>query len=195
MSGTGPGGGGGGGRGSAETSKEFEVSETSGPEATLNVCVPIPVIARPGKVATPFTAFTTVVPESEPLPLAIAIVTGTVDDVTTPLDVSRTCAMNRGLNGWPDTALLGCDTTTSCVAGPPETPKFALVDASEPDVKVSVCAPVPVMARFVNDATPFTALTTVVPESVPPPLVMATVTGSVAEVTTPLDASRIWTTG
>ncbi len=59
-----------------------------------------------------------------------------------------------------------------------------------PDVKVSVCGPVPVTMRFENVAAPFTALTVVVPASVAP-LEIAAVIDAVAPSTTLLLAS--WT--
>ena len=62
-------------------------------------------------------------------------------------------------------------------------------------LKASVCAPVPVMARFVKVATPFAALTVVVPLSVPLPDPLATVTASVLLVTVFPAASRTATTG
>ena len=65
-------------------------------------------------------------------------------------------------------------------------------------VKARVCAPAPVSVRFVNVATPFTAVTLVVPPSVPLPLATAAVTDSVAPapvVTTNPALSRIRTTG
>src|SRR5687768_16205937 len=58
-----------------------------------------------------------------------------------------------------------------------------------------VCVPEPVMARSANVATPFTALTVVVPESVPDPLTTVAVTGSEEAATRLFPASRTCTTG
>ena len=58
-----------------------------------------------------------------------------------------------------------------------------------------MCGPDPVMARSVNVTTPFTALTVVVPDSVPVPLITVAVTGIVDDVTRLFPASRTRTTG
>src|SRR5687768_11162597 len=80
--------------------------------------------------------------------------------------------------------------------GGAETSKLPdVAGASMPDVILSVCAPLPVMTRFANVATPFTAVAASVPDSTPVPLAIDTVTGSFHDVTTLPFASRICATG
>ena len=86
--------------------------------------------------------------------------------------------------------------TASVVESAAATVKDADVTVIGPAIaNCSVCAPVPVMRRFVNVARPCTALTTVVPDSVPVPVAIVTVTGFVAPRTRVLVASRNSTTG
>src|SRR5215467_13260948 len=165
----------------------------------MSVYVPDPVIARFVNVATPLTAFTTVVPESVPGPLAI--VAATEPDVFTRLlFASRSCTTGCVASAAPDAPPTGCTDTASCVAVGLVEPAVVMLMVFEVAaarlfvVKRSVNVPAPVMARFVNVATPFTALTTVVPDSVPEPLAMLAVTD--AELLTRLLlASRTCTTG
>ena len=151
------------------------------------VCAPLPAIMRSVKVATPFTAFTVVVPLSVPDPEASAAVTAFVAPATTPFRASRTCTTGCVGNATPlSTAALGCVARNSCVAGNVVITTFPDVTESADGTvieKVSVCVPAPVMTRFAKVATPATALTAVVPLSTPGPDAFVAVTVLTAAVT------------
>jgi hypothetical protein len=116
------------------------------------------------------------------------------------LFASRSCTTGCVASAAPETPPTGCTDTASCVAVglvEPDVATLMLFEVAATRlfaVKRSVNVPDPVMARFVNVATPFTAVTTVVPDSVPEPLAMLTVTGA-ESLTTLLLPSRICTTG
>jgi hypothetical protein len=85
------------------------------------------------------------------------------------------------MTGWvastiPDVVLeAGCTITANCVAagGVCALPTVKLLDVAAVRpvmLNMSVYVPDPVIARFVNVATPLTVFTIVVPESVPDPL-------------------------
>jgi hypothetical protein len=77
-----------------------------------------------------------------------------------------------------------------------ETVKLSEVTPLTPfAVKLRLWGPAPVIARSVNVATPFRAVTVVVPVSVPLPDAFVTVTASVLDVTVFPEASRMATTG
>src|SRR5215831_374949 len=99
----------------------------------------------------------------------------------------------------PDVALAdGCTVTANCVAGGgcvlPIAKVFDVAVVKPVMMNASVYVPAPVIARFVNVATPLTAFTTVVPDSVPDPLAIVAATEP-GVLTTLLFASRICTTG
>lgn len=95
-----------------------DVAEVSPDEVNDSVDEPAPVSARFVKVATPPTAFTVVVPESVPAPVATLAVTDAVELVTRALFASRTCTTGcEGRIRPVEVALLGCVETASCVAG------------------------------------------------------------------------------
>lgn len=64
--------------------KDADVAAVSTPEVNWSVCVPVPVIVRFEKVATPFTALTVVVPVRDPPPEEMAAVTDAVLVVVVP---------------------------------------------------------------------------------------------------------------
>ncbi len=68
-----------------------DVTEVSPDDVNESVDVPTPVSTRFVKVATPATAFTVLVPDSVPGPVATLAVTDAVEPVTTALFTSRTC--------------------------------------------------------------------------------------------------------
>ena len=88
-------------------------------------------------VATPDTAFTVVMPERIPVPLAIATETAAVDDDDAP-PASRIVITGCVAKVTPSAAPPGCVLTPSCAAGfgaiaiGPE-----VVDANVPAVKMS----------------------------------------------------------
>ena len=102
----------------------------------------------------------------------------------------------------PAVAVLGCTLNTSSVAVPANTLNAALVDVRPVALAVTVYQESPLsIVRFENVATPFTAATVVVPESVAPlipvPAAIATVTLPVKLVTGLPDASSAvtWSAG
>src|SRR3954469_24021097 len=141
------------------------------------------------KVATPLTADTVADPDSVPPPglVPIATVMLAVELVTVLLNVSCTVTCTAGEMLAPAVALLGWTVKASfeAAAGLMLNPA-EVAPVSGADAAVSVY-PVPVlsMERLEKVATPVTAATVVVPDSVPPPglLPMATVTLAVELVT------------
>src|ERR1700751_4015160 len=85
-------------------------------------------------VATPFTAFTFVVPLNVPpagfVPIAIA--TAAVLVVTTLLFASSTCTVTAGVMAEQAAVFEGCVPNTSCVAVPGVMLKVLLVPAVNP---------------------------------------------------------------
>ncbi len=162
-----------------------------------SVCAPLPATTRLLNVATPFTAFNVIVPPSVPVPLAIEAVTAAL--LFTRLPAASRISITDGIMATPLTAPVGCDVIASCV-GEPMTMKLAevVLRAGVAVVNCSVCWPLPTMARFVNVATPLTALIVTVPPSVPVPLARVAVTARPAPlpvVTTRPALSSIRTTG
>jgi hypothetical protein len=159
--------------------------------------VPALLILKPGNVATPLAAFAVAVPDKVPLPgfVPIARVTAFVAAVTTFPCASSMLTCTDGVIAAPATTLLGCTVNTSCVAAPAVTLNALLVaDVSPPALAVSVYpAPTLLILRLENVATPPTAVTGVVPDSVPPPafVPMAMVTEFAAETTFPSASSML----
>src|SRR5262245_54656860 len=148
-----------------------------------------------GNVATPFTADTVVVPDSVPPPglVPMATVMLAVELVTVFPNVSWTATCTAGEMFTPAVALVGwtVKATFEAAAGLMlNAAEVAPVSGAEAAVSVY---PVPTlsMERLENVATPLTADTVVVPDSVPPPglVPMATVTLAVELVTVLLKAS------
>src|SRR5687767_6169523 len=128
---------------------------------------------RVEKVATPATAATAVVPDSVPPPglVPIAMVMLAVEPVTVLLNASCTVTRTAGAMAAPAVAFVGWTVIASLVAAAGVMLKAAEVaPVSGADAAVSVY-PVPVrsMDSVENVATPDTAATVVVPDSVPPP--------------------------
>src|SRR5688572_22307527 len=124
-------------------------------------------------VATPFTAATVEVPDSVPLPglVPIATVMLAVELVTVLLKASCTVTCTAGAMDTPATALVGWTVKASLVAAAGLMVNAELdAPVSAPDAAVRVY-PTPALSieRLENVATPLTAATVVVPESVPPP--------------------------
>src|SRR5262245_14839382 len=146
-------------------------------------------------VATPADADTVVVPDSVPPPglLPIATVTLAEELVTVFPNASCTVTSTAGEMLAPATTVLGCAVKASLLAaaGVMLNPDdVATVSRTDADVSVE---PVPTLStdRLENVATPATAATVVVPDSVPPPglVPIATVTLAVELVTVLLKAS------
>lgn len=138
---------------------------------------------------TPEEALTVVVPESVPPPGFVPIATAidAVDVVTVLPRASVTATVTAGEIDVPAVAVVGCWTNASFDAAPAEMLNVELVAlVSAPDEALSVY-PVPdlLIERPEKVATPLTALTVAVPESVPPP-------GFVA-IATVIDADEVVT--
>ena len=165
------------------TVKDDDVADVSPLDVNVSECPPVPAILRFVNVTTPLTAATVVVPVSVPVPLAIATVTLAVLVVRLP-PASRNCTTGCVVNATPLTAPAGCVVIATCVGVPAVTVTLDDVVVSVGDVvaNCNVCAPVPVICRLVNVATPFTAVAVTVPPSVPVPLAMEAVTTRLAPV-------------
>ena len=148
------------------------------------------------KVATPPTAATVVVPDSDapavPFPVVSATVTAPVNAVTTFPSESSWLTCTAGEIAVPATAVPGCTVKASRDAPPGRMLKAWLVAVRLP---VDACSRYPVptlsMLRSANVATPSTADCVVVPCNVPLPglVLMASVTGSAKVETVLPDAS------
>src|SRR6185295_3925153 len=140
-------------------------------------------------VATPATAAADVVPESAPPPglVPMATVMVAVELVTVLPNVSCTATCTDGLIDAPATTFAGCTVkATFAAAAGLMVNAVELAPVSAPDAAVSVYpAPDLLMERLENVATPLTAATVVVPDSVPPPglVPIATVMLAVEPVT------------
>ena len=157
-----------------------------------------PVMERLVNVASPVPlVFTTAVPPRAPPPLAIAAVTDTTDETGLP---EASCSWTVGC--WAKAAPFaadadGCWTITSWVAAPAVTLIALEVAAVRPAlVNCRVRDPMaPVIESPEKVASPAPLVFTVVtPPSAPPPVAMATVTGTTAETALP-EISRNWTVG
>jgi hypothetical protein len=165
----------------AETVIAAEVTDVRFGAVKTSVCAPLPVIARVLNVAVPFAfVVAVVVPLNVPPPLAIAAVTTTPDWLTGELLTSCNCTTGCCVKALPLVALAdGCVVIASFVAtGGSVTVMVAdVTDVRFGAVNTSACAPLPVIARFVNVATPLAfVVAVVVPLNVPPPLAIAAVT-------------------
>src|SRR5262249_35391462 len=146
----------------------FELTGESPAAENWMTTAPDPLIARFVKVATPFTALTVVVPESVPVPDPIVAVTAP-EPVTGLLFASGTGMTGGAGRRVPDVALAdGCTVTANWFAGGgcvlPIVKLFDVAVVKPVMMNASVYVPAPVIARFVNVATPLTAFTTVVPD-------------------------------
>src|SRR2546427_232053 len=166
--------------------------------------LPLWAMLKSAKVATPATAATVVVPDRLPPPglFAIATVTLALKPVAVLPKASRAITSTWGVILAPAVAVLGCTLNSSSVAGPANTRNAALVDARPVAVAVTVYQASPLsIVRFEKVATPLTAATVVVPESVAPlipvPAAIASVTFPVKLVTGVPDASSAvtWSAG
>src|SRR5438034_273574 len=125
---------------------------------------------RPGKVVTPATAVTVVVPESAPFPgfAPNATVTWAVKLGSVFPRASWAVTCTAGVIAAPAVVLVGGTVNASCVAAPGVTLKAALVCVSPAAPAVRVYAlPTLLMLNPGNAATPPTAATVVVPARVP----------------------------
>lgn len=133
---------------------------------------PALLIERLEKVATPETAAVLVVPESVPAPgfVPIASVIVAVDDVTVFPMLSATATLTAGLIDTPAVVDVGCWTYTTFDAAPTFTLNVELVAPVRPAEDADSVYPVPTLSieRLEKVATPLTALTVAVPDSVPP---------------------------
>ena len=145
------------------------------PVAAAVSVYPVPTLSTdsPENVATPLAAATVVVPESVPLPGFAPSATVTVPVNPVAVFPCASCAVTwtAGVIAAPAVVLLGCTLNTSWLAVPAVMLKPPLVADVTPVAAALSVKPVPtlLMLRFANVATPFTAATLVVPESVPPP--------------------------
>jgi len=139
----------------------------------------IPVSTRFVNVATPFTAFTGVVPVNRPVPENTAAVTAAVLVVWFPF-ASRTTITGWVVNATVFCAPPGCVVIASCVAAPavPVALKVTGLPVSPAAVAVTVFAPATVPSvQLVSVAMPLAFVTTVVGGAmIPPPAVTANVT-------------------
>src|SRR6267378_2588742 len=155
-------------------SKVALVSGVRGPALATSV-YPVAALCRfkSAKVATPFTAATVFVPESVSAPgfVPIVIVTESAAVDTRLSYASRTATVTDGTNVQAAMRLPGCATNTSCAAAPGLILNAELVAAVNDPALARSVYPVPTLLRdtLANVATPFTAFTVVVPESVPAP--------------------------
>src|SRR6185295_2587784 len=125
------------------------------------------------KLATPLTAATVVVPDSAPPPGLVPIATVMLADelVTVLPNASCTVTCTAGAMAVPATELAGWTENASRFAAAGLMVNAELdAPVSAPEAAVSVY-PVPALSmdRLANVATPATAATVVVPDSVPPP--------------------------
>ncbi len=130
------------------------------------------MILRFANVATPLTAATLVVPERIP-PLGfvpIASVTVPVNAVAVFPCPSSAVTCTAGVIAEPAVALDGCTENTTRAAAPAAMLNGALGTGGKPLAPVLSVYPVPIfsMLSVENVATPLTAATVVVPDSVPP---------------------------
>src|SRR5512134_2657266 len=152
----------------------------------------------PGKLATPATAATVVVPSSTPLPgglSPIASVTVPVNVVAVLPSASRAVTWTAGVIAAPAAVLPGWTVNASWVAAPAVIVNGALVAWVRPVAVATRVYPAPAssMLRPGKVATPATAATLVVPSSTPPGggfAPMATVTGPVKPVAVLPNTSR-----
>ena len=139
---------------------------------------PVPVLSMFSvpNVATPLTAACVVVPDSVPPPalLPIATVTLPVNPLAVLPNWSRAVICTAGVMGAPAGTSVGCTVKASCFAAAGVIANGPLVVVSPVADAVSVY-PLPTlsMLNVENDATPFTAAMVTVPESVPPPALLA----------------------
>src|SRR6266550_1723665 len=142
--------------------------------------LPVLLMLRLEKVATPLTAARLTVPESVPaLGLApSATVTLPLNPVAVFPWASCAVTCTAGEMGAPAPASLGCTVNASWVALPAMILKPELVAPVRPVPAAVSVYPVPVLSMLSpeNVATPETAITVVVPASVPPPAFVPIVT-------------------
>src|SRR5512134_664758 len=145
---------------------------------------------RSGKLATPATAATPVVPSSTPLPgglVPMATVMVPVKLVAVLPSASRAVIWTAGVIGAPAAVVTGCTVKASWVAGPGVIENAALVAPVSPVAAAVSVYPVPAssMSSAAKVATPAAAATLVVPSSAPLPgglVPMASVTEPVKPV-------------
>src|SRR2546422_1326045 len=149
------------------------------------------------KVATPLTAATVVVPETVPPAgfVPIATVTLPVNPGTVLLMASSAATSTGGATCAPAVAVVGCMVKASCVAAPGSMSNGALVAPPSPVAVADSVYPVPPftvpvlsMLRPESVATPPTAATVFVPDSVAP---AAPVPGVIAAVTFPAKPATV----
>src|SRR3989441_733693 len=139
---------------------------------------PALLIDRLVKLATPPAAATVAVPDSVPPPgfVPIATVIFPVNPVAVLPLPSSALTWTAGVIAAPAVVVVGCTENTSCVAAPAVTVMVPEVTALSPVApKVRVRSPtVPVIARFVNVASPLTFVVAVrAPPRPPAPVAMA----------------------
>src|SRR5207249_3425511 len=152
------------------------VAWVSVPEVAVSV-EPLPTlsIVRFANVATPFTAFTGPLPDSvAPPALPRAREIAPVKLGTEFKDARMTVSVTAGVNATPSCVLLGCTPNARCVAGGGGAAVMlnALLVAWLRLLSVAVpYSPLfrSSIVRFANVATPFTAFTGPLPDSVAPP--------------------------
>src|SRR5512135_938206 len=126
------------------------------------------------KVATPATAATVVVPRSVaplvPVPDAMATVTFPANEVTIFPDASCAVTCTAGVIAAPATVFTGGTVKATLVAVPTVTLNAALVAVGSDEALAVSVYPMPALSILSaeNVATPATAATLVVPDSVPP---------------------------
>src|SRR5207249_4457777 len=138
------------------------------------VTVPVLSMLRPENVATPPTAATVRVPDKvapgAPVPGVIAAVTLPVKPGTVLPNASCAVTSTAGVIVAPAIVFVGCTVKASRVAVPLVTLKGVLVAARSPVAVAERAYPVPLLSTrsVLKVATPPTAATVVVPDSVPP---------------------------
>ena len=176
----------------------FCVAEVRLAEANVSVyCVPaVPLMPTLVKVATPFTAFTVVVPTVVPLPLTVMVTIVELSETTVFPPLSRMATTGWVVKADPLALPAAWVVTPNCVAVPTVGVIFCVAEVRLVEANVNVyCVPaVPLMPTLVKVATPFTAFNVVVPTVVPLPLTVM-VTAAVLLVTVLPKASWMVTTG
>ena len=130
----------------------------------------VPVMPRFVKVATPEDTVRVVVPTSVPPAEIVAVATDVESEVTVLPSASRIAICGCVVKAAPDAVPTDAREITMEVAAPAVGVIDCVVEVSEPEEKVTVYAvpAVPELPRFVNVATPLTAVAVVVPINVAP---------------------------
>src|SRR5213594_1773174 len=163
--------------------------------------VPIRSMVRVENVATPATAFTAVTPDSVAPPVPVPLVITTVTFPVKPGTVLPSASCTAGAIAAPASVALGCTANANWAGAPAVIANAALGASGRPSATAASVYPVPLLSMLSVEklATPATAVTVVVPDSVPPPglVPIVTVTAPTKSVAVRPTASRAstWTAG